>query len=85
MADKSKYYVYVGYYEVYITTKKMEGPATLSSWHKTAENAEKRALREYPSATFLYDEDSLRDLGYGWVIEDYMPVWSDDGVKLWQC
>ena len=76
--------VYVGYYEVYITTREMEGPASLSSTHRTAANAEKRALRDYPSATFLYDEESLRDLGYDWVIEDYQPVSNDDGIKLWQ-
>lgn len=80
-----KYHVYVGYYEVYLTTHKLPGPVSLASWHKTAEAAEKRALKDWPSATFLYDEDTLEDLGYDWVIRDYDYILDDNNIKFWQC
>lgn len=60
--SKAKWiYVYVGYWEAYITDKRLNTTAELISKHRTVENAEKFVERNYPSATILYDKD-IKDL-----------------------
>lgn len=75
--------LYVGYYEVLITTKEIDAPYTLVSKHTSAENAQKRAEKWYPSASVLCDEDSVLDMNYPWIIEEYEPITDENGMKWW--
>lgn len=80
---KRNFRLYVGYYEVLITTKEIDAPYTLVSKHTTAENAEKRAEKWYPSATILFDEDAVENAEYNWIITDYEPIVDENGLKWW--
>lgn len=63
-------YVYVGYYEIVITDKRLAKPLSYVSKHKNTWNAEKFANKEYPSADILYDKD-IQDLtDWHWMSED---------------
>ena len=50
-------YVYVGFWECYITDKALKAPYILVSKHKTVIMAEKFIEKHYPSANILYDKD----------------------------
>lgn len=65
-----RFNVYVGYYEVFITTHELSAPLMLSSWHKTADNAACRAEKDWPDAVVFFDEDSLDNMGCSYVYED---------------
>ena len=73
-------YVYVGYYEVVITDKKLAKPLSYASKHKDVFNAEKFINKAYPSADILYDKD-IQDLtDWGWMSEeddDYSRIFYD--------
>lgn len=63
-------YVYVGYYEVVITDKRLAKPLSYVSKHKSVWNAEKFINKEYPSADILYDK-GIQDLtDWCWMSED---------------
>ena len=79
-----RFNVFVGYYEVLITTKKDIPYYSFFSWHKRAENATKLVEREFPSATILYDEDAMNDMDWGWAMEDSEPIVDENGMKWWQ-
>lgn len=80
---KRKFNLYVGYYEVLITTKEIDAPYTFVSKHTTAENAIKRVEKWYPSATILCDEDAVNDTEYYWITTDYEPIVDKNGMKWW--
>lgn len=54
-------YVYVGWWECYITDKKLKEPATLVSKHKSVFNAEWFIQKNYPDDFICYDKDIQDD------------------------
>ena len=77
-----KYKVYVGYYEVFITTHDVAETQFyfLSSQQKSADLATKRVEKNWPSAEVYYDEESYRDY-FGQSPED--PQFSINGIKFY--
>lgn len=63
-------YVYVGWWECYITDKKLKEPATLVSKHKTVWNAEQFIEKNYPSAYIVIDKDIWDLCEWAWWMTD---------------
>lgn len=63
MKETTKYYLYAGYYEFWISTKKLGAPLTLISWHRSIDAAERRAEKEDNWANIIYDSDIYGDTG----------------------
>lgn len=59
---KTRYYLYAGYYELWISPKRLGAPLTPISWHKSLEAAEKAAERYDEYATVIYDAELANDL-----------------------
>ena len=83
---KKKFYLYVGYYEVFITTRKMGYPYQLDYKFQTADEATEKVEEYYPSATILYDEDAMRDMRCDYVVDDEEnePIVDEEGMVWWQ-
>ena len=63
MKKTTKYYLYAGYYEFWISTKELCAPLTLISWHRSIEAAERMAEKEDDLANIIYDSDIYGDTG----------------------
>ena len=63
MKKTTKYYLYAGYYEFWISTKELCAPLTLMSWHRSIQAAERRAEKEDDLANIIYDSDIYGDTG----------------------
>lgn len=82
-----KYYVYVGYYEVFITTHELPAPYFVASRHKNATLATKRVEKDWPSASVYYDEESYVDFFYdhtGLAVEMPEPLFGINGIKFYE-
>lgn len=59
-----KYYLYAGYYELWISDRVLGAPLTLISWHKSLENAANAAERYDEDAAIIIDERLKEEIPY---------------------
>lgn len=63
MKDKPKtYYLYAGYYELWISPKKLGAPLVLISSHRTQKKAQRAAERYDDWAHIIWDADLADDV-----------------------
>lgn len=60
--DANKYYLYAGYYELWISNKRLRAPLALISWHKSLEAAQRAAEKYDDWATVILDADLLPEI-----------------------
>ena len=68
---KTKIYLYAGYYEMFITDRKLDKPYSLISWHYSVDAAIKRAMREHPGDYYYFKTNLFPD-DYHFILEDYI-------------
>lgn len=59
-----RYYLYAGYYELWISDRKLGAPLTPISWHKSFENAINAAERYDEYAQIIIDERLKGEIPY---------------------
>ena len=76
----TKYYVYAGYYEIYVTNRPLRRPLMLQGWHKSLEKALEHA--ESFDVSVLYDRSILEDCcnHYG-AFSDEFEEYTFDGAE----
>ena len=78
MAKRKKFYLYAGYYEMYITDQPLGDPYSLISWHYSVEAAWKRAEKEHPDDPYFFKKEIYpEDLNF--VLESY--DWDGKEIK----
>lgn len=60
MKKEKNYYVYVGYYELILTDKKLEKPYIFLSMHKSLEKAIFSATKYDSDANFVFGTEEIR-------------------------
>lgn len=70
-----KYYVYCGYYEIWISDRRLGRPLVYQGWNKTIGAAIDRAERIDEDTTICFDESVAED-----ALEFYYGVW-EEGVQ----
>jgi len=79
MAKRKKYYLYAGYYEMYITDVPLDKPYSLISWHYSVEAAWRRAEKEHPDDPYFFKTDIFpEELQY--VLEGY--TWDEKEIEI---
>lgn len=58
---ENRYYIYAGYYEFWISDRKLARPLVYEGWCRTLENAQERCWRMDPDACICYADGDVRD------------------------
>ena len=66
---RTKIYLYAGYYEMFITDRKMPAPYSLISQHYSVDAAEKAAIKKHPGDSYYFKTTLFPD-GYHYVLEN---------------
>ena len=68
---RTKFYLYAGYYEMFITDRPLNKPYVLISWHYSLEAAERAAERAHPDDRYYFKVSIFPD-DLHFVLESYI-------------
>lgn len=76
---KRKFYLYAGYYELYITDRRLSRPYLLVSTHRRFDTAKKAAVHYDPDAHIIYD-NSVKEQYIDDFIQEYGPYFDESEI-----
>ena len=83
-----RYYLYAGYYEIWISDKILRQPLTPLSWHKTLRAAVRHAEKIDPDATLCFDRSLMHEVREEFALlpwqerDDFFPLFNGENYDI---